>query len=99
MAAQYADIEAHDAIVLAVSADDLSGAQEAAQSWGPPFPILYNPDKTVIDTYGVRAGNIATPATFVIDKSGTIRWRYIGGNKTDRPSPTTVIAQLQALPR
>ena len=99
MAAQYADIEAHDAIVLAVSADDLSGAREAAQSWGPPFPILYNPDKTVIDTYGVRAGNIATPATFVIDKNGTIRWRYIGGGKTDRPSPAAVIAQLQALDR
>ena len=99
MAAQYADIEAHDAVVLAVSADDLSGAQGAAQSWGPPFPILYNPDKTVIDTYGVRAGNIATPATFVIDKNGTIRWRYIGGNKTDRPSPAAVIAQIQALAR
>ena len=99
MATQYADIEAHDAIVLAVSADDLSGAQGAAQSWGPPFPILYNPDKTVIDTYGVRAGNIATPSTFVIDKSGTIRWRYIGGGKTDRPSPAAVIAQLQALAR
>lgn len=99
MAAQYADIEAHDAIVLAVSADDLSGAQEAAMNWGPPFPILYNPDKTVIDTYGVRAGNIATPSTFIIDKNGTIRWRYIGGNKNDRPSPAAVIAQIQALAR
>ena len=99
MAAQYADIEAHDAVVLAVSADDLSGAQGAAQSWGPPFPILYNPDKTVIDTYGVRAGNIANPSTFLIDKSGTIRWRYIGGGKTDRPPAAAVIAQLQAIAR
>lgn len=85
--------------MLAVSADDLSGAQEAAQSWGPPFPILYNPDKTVIDTYDVRAGNIAKPATFVIDKSGTIRWKYIGANKSDITSPAAVIAQLQALAR
>lgn len=99
MAAQYADIEAHDAIVLAVSADDLSGAQDAAMNWGPPFPILYNPDKTVIDTYSVRDGNIAKPATFIIDKNGTIRWKYIGADKTDITSPAAVIAQLQALAR
>lgn len=99
MAAQYADIEAHDAIVLAVSADDLSGAQDAAMSWGPPFPILYNPDKTVIDTYDVRDGNIAKPATFVIDKNGTIRWKHIGADKTDTTASATVITQLQALAR
>ena len=96
MADQYAAIEEHDAIVLAISADDLSGAQEAAQSWGPPFPILYNPGGSVIQDYGVFTGKLAMPSTFIIDKDGIIRWKHIG-SKTDRPSPQTVIRQLQAL--
>ena len=83
--------------MLAVSADDLSGATSAAQSWGPPFPILYNSDTTVIENYGVLAGKIAKPATFIIDKGGVIRWKYIGSDKTDRPSPQAVLERLRAL--
>lgn len=83
--------------MLAVSADDLSGATSAAQSWGPPFPILYNSDTAVIENYGVLAGKISKPATFIIDKSGVIRWKYIGNDKADRPSPQEVLEQLRAL--
>ena len=93
----YTAIEQQDAILLAVSADNLQGAETAAYEWKAPFSILYNSDKSVITDYGVLAdNNIATPSTFVIDKEGVIRWKYIG-TTGDRPSPETILQQLQAL--
>ena len=83
--------------MLAVSADDLSGAEQAARDWGPPFPILYDPGAGVIQDFGVYTGKLAKPSTFVIDKDGVIRWKYIGANKNDRPSPGDVIQQLKAI--
>lgn len=65
--------------------------------WGAPFPILYNSDKSVIIDYGVLDGNVANASTFIIDKNGVIRWKYIGAAKTDRPDPETIIGKLQAL--
>ena len=65
--------------------------------WGAPFPILYDTDKGVISNYGVLDGNTAKPATFIIDKNGVIRWKYVGNAKTDRPDPETVLKRLQAL--
>lgn len=94
MGKKYNQIEKQDTIVLAVSADNLSGAEDAANAWGPPFPILYNPDASVIKDYGVFAGKLATPSTFIIDKNGVIRWKYIGGTY-DRPPAKTVIQQLE----
>ncbi|MYE53832.1 MAG: peroxiredoxin family protein [Chloroflexi bacterium] len=97
MTDHYAAIEENNAIILAVSADDLNGAETAAHKWGAPFPILYNSDKSVITEYGLLAGNVANPSTFIIDKDGVIRWKYIGRGKDDRPSPETVLQQLRAL--
>ena len=92
----YATIEQQDAIILAVSADN-QGAETVAYEWGAPFPILYNSDKSVITEYGLLAGNVAIPSTFIIDKSGVMRWKYIGSGRDDRPSPQTILQQLEAL--
>ena len=73
------------------------GAETAAHKWGAPFPILYNSDLSVIKDYGLLDGKVANASTFIIDKNGIIRWRYIGSSKTDRPSPETVLRKLQAL--
>ncbi len=63
-----------------------------------PFPILYNPNKTVPQEYGVfnRDNGLAIPATFIIDKSGVIRWKYVGGTY-DRPAADVVIEALNAV--
>lgn len=98
LASRYEDIESADAIILAVSVDDLSGAKSAVEGWGVPFPVLYNPGKDVPRAYSVlsREG-LASPATFIIDKTGTVRWKYVGGGKSDRPSADAVISELAAL--
>ena len=93
----YAAIKKEDAIILAVSADDLKGAEGAAHQWGAPFPILSDSDRAAINAYGVLAeNNIAKPSTFIIDKNGVIRWKYVGSTG-DRPEPETVLQQLQDL--
>jgi len=45
----------------------------------------------------VLAGNnIAKPSTFIIDKDGIIRWKYVGSTG-DRPSPQIVLQELKAI--
>ena len=96
----YPQIDDLDAIVLAVSTDDLSKAQVVAEGLALPFPILYNPDASTVKDYGVYnllRDRLATPSTFVIDKDGVIRWKYIGKGINDRPSTDEVIDQLRGI--
>lgn len=67
------------------------------------FPILIDPDRTVIKRYGVyhhlglTAFNIARPATFIIDRAQRLRFIHISKNQTDRPDHTKLVAELQKL--
>lgn len=68
---------------------------------GLEYQILSDPEAEVIRAYGVfnlHKNNLATPATFIVDKAGAIRWQYIGRNaRTDRPGNGEIIAQLREL--
>lgn len=44
-----------------------------------------------------EAANIARVATFIIDGDGVIRYRYVGANKKDRPTPETILSEIRAL--
>ena len=86
--------------VLAISTDDLSGAQSIVERVGIEFPVLYNSDTDVVDAYGVynlRGDSLAAPATFVIDTEGLVRWSYVSSRTSDRPQTSEIIAQLQNL--
>ena len=88
-----------NAEVVAISVDNLSNAQAMARNSGVPFPILYNPEKDVVQAYGVlnpQDNNLARPSTFIIDSSGVIRWKYLGSTY-DRPSPQLVLQALAGL--
>lgn len=54
--------------------------------------------KTVI-AYDVlnASANIARVATFIVDGDGVIRYRYVGANKKDRPTPETMLSEIAAL--
>lgn len=71
-----------------------------AERTGVQFPILYDPTADVVEKFGVYDllnDGLATPSTFIIDKSGVIRWKYVGKHIYDRPSAEDVIAQLRRL--
>ncbi len=97
---RYSEIQDLNAEVLAISKDDLSGAHYISDSIGIMFPILYDPEAEVVQEYGVynllRDG-LATPSTFIIDKDGVIQWKYVGRDKSDRPSTQVILEQLQLL--
>ena len=83
--------------MLAISTDDLSGAETIANSIGIPFPILYNKETDVVRAYGVYDllnDGLSAPATFVIDKEGVIRWKYVGSGLGDRPSVGRILEEL-----
>ena len=97
----YETISGLDTEVLAVSVDDLSQASYAVQQLGLEFPVLYDPEAEAVKAYGVFNlfnNNLPAPSTFVIDKEGVVRWKYIGKTAaSDRASNGEIIAQLKEL--
>jgi peroxiredoxin len=83
--------------VLAIAVQDQAGAQASASSANVSYPVLADPDYRATDAYGVYnllGDNVATPAVFIIDKSGQIAWSYIGQNISDRPNNQTILENL-----
>ena len=62
------------------------------------FPVLSDRSLETIKAYGVRAriSPIAKPSAFVIDKSGIIRWKFIG-DTTTRANIDIMLQQLETL--
>tara|TARA_B100000745_G_scaffold205765_1_gene136031 strand:+ start:969 stop:1142 length:174 start_codon:yes stop_codon:yes gene_type:complete len=49
--------------------------------------------------YNLWEDGMATPSTFVLDRTGKIRWQHIGKTFYDRPSNEEIIDQLRKLPK
>jgi peroxiredoxin len=64
------------------------------------YPIVADMDHHVAEQYGVFdllsdvTRGKATPAVFVVDPSGHVRWSYIAKNIDDRPSDQTILEHL-----
>ena len=69
-----------------------------------PFPILADEDRAVSRAYGVHVPinfeslNIARPSSFLIDRSGIVRWIHVGSHQFDRPGMDEVLARIGKLP-
>lgn len=68
-----------------------------------PFPLLPDPNREVIKTYGVYQQfsldgfRIAYPSTMIVDRQSTVRYSYVGGSQFDRPDLNQVITELEKL--
>jgi len=62
------------AAVLGVSADDVASHKAFAEKYHLSFPLLADPDRKIIDAYGVRMPvvGVAKRVTFLIGKDGRI---------------------------
>tara|TARA_Y100000758_G_scaffold35431_2_gene23196 strand:- start:546 stop:719 length:174 start_codon:yes stop_codon:yes gene_type:complete len=49
--------------------------------------------------YNLWEDGMAAPSTFVLDRTGKIRWQHIGKTVYDRPSNEEIIDQLKKLPK
>jgi peroxiredoxin len=96
----YQEIQAFDAEVLAVSTDDLQGADYAVMYFGAPFPILYDPSTQVprsYNVYNLHGDGLASASVFLIDKKGNLRFKEIGAVYSHQVPASKIINELRKL--
>ena len=83
---------------VAISVDSSEVSRDLAQKAGYTFPILSDPNVEVIRRYDlVHAGagenrhDIARPAEFLLDSSGTVRWVNLTENYWVRARPEQIL--------
>ena len=105
MQSRIEDIRGTDAELVAVCVDPVTKNAEVVRDLKLSFPILFDEDLSVVDTYDIRhaGGNgyngsdIARPAIFVLDRKGVVQWRELTDNYRVRVSPETILEQLAAV--
>ena len=92
--------------VAGVVVDSPESNATLARQLGLAYPLLADPALTAIDAYGLRhpgggpdGRDIAHSASVLIDADGIVRWTSVTDNVRRRPTPATVLAAVDALPR
>ena len=60
--------------------------------------LLSDPEHTVIDRYGIlnpESNGLPHPATYVIDKEGIVRWKFLEVDYRIRPTNEQVLEALK----
>jgi peroxiredoxin Q/BCP len=90
--------------VVAISVDSPAESRNLRESRGYSFPLLSDPQAQVIRQYGVLhphggegGKDIARPAEFLVDASGTIRWENLTDDIRVRARPETVLSAISRL--
>jgi alkyl hydroperoxide reductase subunit AhpC len=78
------------------------GGSRAEREPGPriDFPLLEDRDHAVIDRYGIlnpQGRGWPHPATYVIDREGVVRWRFVEVDYRIRPSNAMILEALRGL--
>jgi peroxiredoxin len=58
-----------------------------------PFPVLLDVQLQAVDQLGIRK-DLSKPATYIVDRTGEVRYAYVGNHLADRPSVQAVLQQL-----
>ncbi len=84
--------------VLAISTDDLSGAETIARQVGIDFPVLYTSKNDDIpkayNVFNLHGDGLASASVFIINTDGQIVWEEIGPTYAHQVSGNTIIANL-----
>ncbi|HEX8003531.1 MAG TPA: peroxiredoxin [Mycobacteriales bacterium] len=89
-----------DAVVLGISAQNLDSHERFAAKRGLTFPLLADPDRTVIRLYGADGPFGTTKrAVFVVDAAGVVRWRHVSALGLTYQDADTLTAVLRDLVR
>jgi len=93
--------------ILAVSIDSHEISNKFAQhlSEGLPqrfdIPMVEDKDHKVIDRYGIfnpDGRGWPHPATYVVNKQGRVRWRFVEVDYRERASNEQILQALRAIP-
>ena len=81
-----------------ISVDPVENNRAMVEKLLLPFPLLCDPDAGVIKEWGVWSdgdGGIAKPAIFAIRSDGSLAWKYVGRDYTDRPTDDELFESLR----
>jgi methyl-accepting chemotaxis protein len=89
--------------LLAIVAQKAEAVRRYVEETGLPYDILIDETREVAKSYGVwhawglDAYNIARPAVFLIDRSGLIRYSFIGKRQDQYPSPEEIMREIEKM--
>ena len=86
-----------DAIIVGITSDSVEDVNKTRDKLALNYELYSDPGLKVISLWGVEdVGNgIARPATFVVERGGTVTYRKIGKSPADHPSVDELIAALE----
>jgi peroxiredoxin len=84
---------------VGISVDSPEESKLLMGELGLSFPLLSDPNATVIEKFGVKMAHeqLAVPAVFVIGTDGGIVWRFVSETRSDRPPEQRVLDVLADL--
>lgn len=83
--------------VIAFSSRGREDVEKTQKLLNIDFLLVPGPHAELMKEYGAynyQKGR-AQPSTVIIDKTGVLRWKYIGASNEDRPSVETILNQLK----
>lgn len=89
--------------LVCLSADDEERTEAMRQHVGERMQLIADPQLTLIDCLGLRtsdaavAHDVSLPAAFIVDRSGVVRYCYIGRSPADRPRPALLLLGVEQL--
>ena len=90
---------------VAISVDPPDVSAELARKAGYTFPILSDRDGSIIRQYdllhkgaGMDGQDVARPAEFLLDRTGTVRWRNLTEDYRVRARPAEILERARTLP-
>src|SRR5574341_1953489 len=90
--------------LVAISVDTPEQSRQLAQQTGYTFTLLSDQKRETITRYdlvhkggGEHGEDISRPAEFLLDPSGTVRWRMLTANYWKRATPDQVLEAAKYL--
>jgi peroxiredoxin len=89
---------------VAISVDTPEQSRDLSQKAGYTFPILSDQNREAIKLYdlvhkggGEHGDDISRPAEFLVDSTGTVRWRMMTENYWVRARPEQILEAAKVL--
>jgi peroxiredoxin len=89
---------------VAISVDSPEDSRKLREEAGYTFPFLSDPNAEVIRRYdlvhagaGINGQDIARPAEFLLDSTGTVRWVNLTENYWARARPEEILEAAKKL--
>lgn len=85
--------------VIAIASRDRRDVEMTQKALDLQFILVPGPNADLMKQYGAYnlQKGVALPVTFIIDKNGVVRWKYVGKNDFDRPEVRSILTELRHL--